>query len=536
MTSSEQNNSVAGQNESIAPPLHAESVQPVDPNAELSDIASRRLHPMSWLFVLIQQLKSFALPILILMITGRGEDSSTELIGLIIAMLLAVYSIVQYLTYRYGIDDGGLVIRSGIFQRTMRHVPFSRVQNVSLHRSVLHRLFGVAEVTLESAGGLSAEARMRVLKLTDAQFLETLIRDTVEDRSQQPAVADAETDSQPAIATRTLLNLSVGDVVRIGLISNRGMVVVAAGFGFIWQLGEQWRKQINDVVSESIKSGILYAYDLHLGWAAYTLMALSIFAAFVIAIRLFSVALALLQFYGFNLSERGRRLSIERGLLTRIRGSLPRHRIQAWSLSESLLHRWFNRRSLKVDRVVLERGHESKSLRDLIPIGKPAQIDLLINHLIGRNDWPITQWQSLHPKAWRRQFFIPALIVAAISGLTVLRGSYFGYLILLILPILLIRAIVWARYAGYAMTDHLIAVRSGWLEKQWRFMEIRKLQGLILKQSPFDRRHAMATLVLDTAGASPVESALQIRYLPIDEARYLKNILAQRIDMAVVGE
>jgi len=33
----------------------------------------RRLHPWSWLFVLVQQLKQFALPLLILLVTGRGD-------------------------------------------------------------------------------------------------------------------------------------------------------------------------------------------------------------------------------------------------------------------------------------------------------------------------------------------------------------------------------------------------------------------------------------------------------------------------------
>ncbi len=39
--------------------------------------AERRLHPLSWLFVLIQQLKSFAIPLLVLLFTGRGNSLGT---------------------------------------------------------------------------------------------------------------------------------------------------------------------------------------------------------------------------------------------------------------------------------------------------------------------------------------------------------------------------------------------------------------------------------------------------------------------------
>ena len=35
--------------------------------------AERRLHPMSWLFVLLQQLKQFIVPLLALVFLGRGD-------------------------------------------------------------------------------------------------------------------------------------------------------------------------------------------------------------------------------------------------------------------------------------------------------------------------------------------------------------------------------------------------------------------------------------------------------------------------------
>ena len=73
-------------------------------------------------------------------------------------------------------------------------------------------------------------------------------------------------------------------------------------------------------------------------------------------------------------------------------------------------------------------------------------------------------------------------------------------------------------------------MREGWLDKSWRFAETGKLQALRLSRSPFDRRHGMATLLLDTAGASPFEPPLRIRYLPEAEARALHDRLAALMD------
>ena len=136
--------------------------------------AERRLHPMSWLFVLLQQLKQFVVPLVALLFFGRGDRN--ELWPLIGVGVLVVVSVWRYFTYRFGVVGDALVVRSGLLERSLRVIPFARIHNVALQQSVLHRVFGVAEVRLESAGGQKPEAEMRVLKLADALALEALVR------------------------------------------------------------------------------------------------------------------------------------------------------------------------------------------------------------------------------------------------------------------------------------------------------------------------------------------------------------------------
>ena len=102
-------------------------------------------------------------------------------------------------------------------------------------------------------------------------------------------------------------------------------------------------------------------------------------------------------------------------------------------------------------------------------------------------------------------------------------------LLLLALPLWLWRARVWARHAGWSVADGLVAFRSGWLDRRWRFAEVGKLQALELTASPFDRRHGMATLRFDTAGASAFEGGLVIPYLPEEIARRLFTELSGRL-------
>ena len=132
----------------------------------------QRLHPLSWLFVLVAQLRQFIVPLLALVVFGQRDDQALwPLIGVGVLALVAVW---RYFTYRYRIEHDSIVIRSGLLHRHLREVPFARIHNVALHQTVLHRLFGVAEVRLESAGGKKPEAEMRVLTLEDGRLVSSV--------------------------------------------------------------------------------------------------------------------------------------------------------------------------------------------------------------------------------------------------------------------------------------------------------------------------------------------------------------------------
>ncbi|MEJ7747287.1 MAG: PH domain-containing protein [Luteimonas sp.] len=478
------------------------------PDTTIATPRDKRLHPWSWLFVLLQQLKQFLIPLIALLFFGRGSsdgNGGNELWPLIGIGVLALTSLLQYFTYRYRVDRDSLTIHSGWLHRSLRHVPFARIHNVVLHQSLLHRIFGVAEVRLESAGGDKPEAQMRVLRLDDALALEQLIRH----RGVVPA-ADAL-----VVADDVLLAMPTSEVIRHGLISNRGLIVVGAGIGALSQVSPRLLPNLFEGMGEALFG---WAGRQAFGPAQYVLAAVSLLLLFVVVLRVLSVAMALLQYHGFVLSEHGRRLTVDRGLLTRLRTSATRRRIQAWTLEEGLLHRVFKRRTLKIDTAVAETGNDKRALKELAPIATPQACDALVQHLLPTVQWPRAGWQPLHRNAgWR--LFVPGVVFALVLTLALSwRFGAWSLAGLLWLPWSWYESMQHARRAGYSVDHALIAVRGGWWSRHWRFAELDKLQALQLLRSPIDRRFGMATLHLDTAGASAMTPPLRIRYLPAAEA------------------
>ncbi|MEO6517901.1 MAG: PH domain-containing protein [Pseudoxanthomonas sp.] len=494
----------------------SESAAP-DPRQE------RRLHPWSWLFVLLQQLRQFLLPLVALLVFGGGSRRDGFLTGLgpLIAVgVLVALSVLQYLTYRYQVGRDSLSIREGWLHRNRREIPYARIHNVVLHQTLLHRLFGVAEVRLESAGGQKPEAQMRVLRLQEALALESLVK-----HRGQVAAADA-----PVVPAESLLSLSTAEVIRLGLVSNRGMIVMAAAFGAAWQLFPD--RVVANYFETFGRQLFGYASHLHYGWLTTSVAITALLLLGLIALRLLSVLLALMQYHGFRLSEEAHRLMVERGLLSRLRTSVARRRIQAWTLREGLLHRLLKRRSLHIDTAVAEEQgkSDSRALKELAPIATPDACDALVQHLLPQVHWPRSDWTALPANAWWRLFVPTAMLWAlAALALTTWQQQAWGLLPLLWLPWSAYAARQQARRMAYAVDDRLVVIRGGWWTRYWRFAEIDKLQALRLVRSPIDRRMGTASLWLDTAGAGNLAPPLQVRFLPEADARALYKRLSSAL-------
>ncbi|WP_149194470.1 PH domain-containing protein [Luteimonas suaedae] len=482
------------------------------PEESLPTDVERRLHPLSWLFVLIAQLKQFLLPLIALLFFGGRGNGYQMAPAAIAVVVIALLSLWRYFTYRYRIGSDSLFVRSGLFERSLRQVPFSRIHDVAVHQSLLHRMFEVAEVRLESASGNKPEARMQVLRLDEALALERLVRR----RGETAAATDAAAETAEG---DLLLALPTPEVVRLGLVSNRGMVVVAGAFALAWQVLPE--RTVSRTIARLGHEAFGYAGGLGGDWfgrgvaiAALVLLALAL-------VRLLSVALALVQYHGFRLEQHGRRLTVGRGLLTRRRNSVPHRRIQAWTLQEGVLHRLLRRRSLGIDTAVIEQGNEARGLSELAPIATPGTCDALVRHLLPQAAWPPPDWRPLHPRAWWRLALGGAVFALLLTAALVWHFGPWGLFGLLWIPWSAFVARQHARRAGYALDDKLVSVREGWWSRHWRFAELDKLQALQLRQSPLDRRFGMASLWLDSAGAGALAPPLRIRYLPEADARAL---------------
>lgn len=510
--------------------------------------SERRLHALSFVFAIGARLKDFALPLVFVLFTaGRAGVQTWHLWLLFLIVPTAVVAIGRTLTFRYRFDEHELVIRTGLIFRNERHVPYSRIQNVDGVQTVFHRLLKVMDVKVQTAGGNEPEATMSVLPL--AAFEEMRLKVVEGRRRANVAGGDAVAEAAPGTAEapaagRTLLKLSPRDLLTYGFVEGRGMVVLAAIFGLFWEFSfadrfmPDWNFLDREVLSDEQRprrsSGGVFRELYRAANARAGYLFESLFAAaaavlvLLIAVRVLSMLWAAIRLHGFVLTREGENLRTEYGLFTHVAATIPIGRIQTLTFREGPLHRLVGRMSARVDTAGGQAGENAPPDRQwLAPIARRAEMPALVAQIMPALALDALEWRPVHERAFRRMFR-ESLVVAAIGS--ALSANLIGWNSLLLfaalVPISMVHARRGARAMGWALTDELVAFRSGWLWRSVTVAPLARVQAVAFRESPFDRRHNMASVRVDTAGAGDLAHRIAIPYLGREIATGLSRQLA----------
>lgn len=500
--------------------------------------SDHRLHPLSILFGLMAQIRSFAIPGLFVLVTAGTTGWNWwdwEAWPVWMMPLLIPYALVgigRYFSFRYRYEANEMVIRTGFIFRNERHVPYARIQNLDAVQNVFHRLLGMVEVRVETGGGgKEPEARMSVLPVAAFEEMQRRVF-----AGRGGAGAPAETAAESPAPGRTLLHLPLRELVLSGLIQNRGAVVIAAGFGLLWEVGLMDSLMGRFFDEETFGRGVVRdVFRSVFGLGGFPLdrigLTLAAIAGLLLFIRLISMVLALVRLYGFRLTRDGEDLRAEYGLLTRVVTSIPLRRIQTLTILEGPLHQLFRRVSVRVETAGGgggEEGEGGKRQREwLAPILRRDALPGFVRELLPELDLAAVAWTPAHPRAFRREFK-GWIVVAVLVSLpfVVLLGWWDLALLAVFLAWGVVASRIYVEHLGWAVTDGAVLFRTGWIWKKLTVVRFAKIQAVAIHESPFDRRNAMARVRVDTAGAGESSHRVDIPYLARETARGLCDLLA----------
>ena len=337
----------------------------------LPEAVGLRTHPMTGVVQGALWAAAASVGLISSVFTGDGWGDISPIVSLLIALVGGLlvgmlFGFLSWLFTRYVIDGSELRINSGVITKASRRIPYERIQSVDIAEPFVARLFGLAELRIEMAGGKDSRTSLRFLELDAARDLRRVLlaRTHGEQQSETPV------DEHRSVITRvpplrvvigTLLSLdflfaAVGLVVLAVLSIRFGQVVVLLG-GII-PLGS-WLFQI--------------------------------------------VTRRVLQQWDFTLSRGERGLRIERGLLSRTSQTIPFSRVQGIAIKEPFVWRRLGWQRLEVDVAGYaahgdDQGTDSSST--LLPISDPALAAAIIAELIPGAAAGTVPRTSAPPRSW----------------------------------------------------------------------------------------------------------------------------------------
>lgn len=472
--------------------------------------SDRRFHPLTVLFALVGQLRAFLLPIILATFTAqsRGRDAETWFLIFLIPGLVASAGRYWFSTYRY--DETELVVRTGIFFKNERHIPYTRIQSVDAVQNVVHRFFGVVDVKVQTGTGGEAEATLSVLPMSALGEMRERVFEgkravAVTEGAPEAGVqrADVVAPVPPPEPARALVRLSPRELALSGVIDNRGWVVIGAAFAFAAEAG----------AFERIESWM----PLPDTWSGIVPIGIAVAAGLFVVSPLLSLVWATIRLYGFTVSQRGADLFVEYGAFTRVTATIPLRRVQAVKIARGLGHLWTGRAAVRVETAGGTGQRAGASEREWVaPILPISELDGLVRQILPDVALEAVEWLPVAGRAFVRRARRSSMM-AFVLGLATIPWA--GWWAAAIIPVLVALGIFLARQyvrgLGWARTDHAMYFRSGWLRRNVTIVPLPKIQCVQLIESPFDRRHAMASVSVDTAGAGAHRIAVPYLQRPV---------------------
>ncbi|MBA3418711.1 MAG: PH domain-containing protein [Geodermatophilaceae bacterium] len=412
----------------------------------------------------------------------QGNLGSVGLIGIAVAATLAslAFSVLRWWRFSYQIDAQRLLVRQGLLTRSERAVPLDRVRGVDVEASALHRLFRIAVLRVDAAAGTGGndEAVLDAVSATDARRLRELLL-VQRAVGGGPAVAQApEVAVAPDVAAeRVFARLDPRWLLYAPLVGSYLAVPLAIGGTLL-----------RDVGSLPIPTGLRDLVEIPEGAGAGRIALSLIGALAVVAVG--ALLAGAVANWGFVLAARGSNLVAERGLLTRRTVSLEIDRIRGYVLSQGLGLRLV--RAARLTALVTGLGDQNRR-GQLLPLGPLRVAEDVAASAVRRFDTPLRP----HPSAALRRRLLRAVGPPALIAVV---------LLLVDLPVAATVAAVVAvagvalgidRYhaLGHAADAAALAVRSGSVLRRRVVLEQRALVGWRVRQSWFQRRAGLVTVI-----------------------------------------
>ncbi|WP_436343623.1 PH domain-containing protein [Natronorubrum sp. FCH18a] len=494
------------------------------------------------------------------------------------------YGVAYYYRFEYGITPDTFDVASGVLARRSREIPYGRIQNVDVRQGVFQRLFGLATLSIETAGGGDTEATLNFVSESEAKRLQEQIRRRTADakdrrRKRDSSTAEGDdsavetgetltgagetaipsdsdsTDPDPAVPTtapegegsvpserrrdrtsgygrprrQRLFDLEARELLLYSFTSFRP-AAAAAVLGLFFIATDTFIQLLVAVAQpfggpESIGEGTPTDYGI--------LTLVSMINGVVVTYVL-SVAYTFATYYDFQLGRADEDFVYERGLLQRYSGSIPVEKVQSVTVTANPLQRLIGYAGLWVETAGYGPDSNGGS-QSAVPLAKQGRVHRFTENLTAVETPTFRSPPTLARRRYLARYSIIAtVIVAAVFGIAQVTGLERWYLAAVVFAAVPPAAHLKYVHLGYYVGEDHLVVRRGFWRRQTTVIPYYRIQTVSTRRSIFQRRLGLASLVVDTASSRTFFWATPTIYdVDLEDSRDVQTTSRKRLQSAL---
>jgi len=435
----------------------------------------------------------------------------------ILVGLALIYSYLYYRNFRFHIDyeNQKFVLEKGVFTSNSIRIPFDRIQQVDLKRSILQRLIGVYGFTVDTAGSKGDEIHIHALLEKDARAISdilTKVKTTY--TSEIPVEKDYPSAEESTEQESWHYHTSLFTLLKVGLTRSylRGFLLITI---FLSSIYNQLQQGFESQLEEAFEYSETFVENI-----SGSLIFIPVFIVFAVILSiLVTVGEVIIKHFNLNIRQPADYLQIEMGLKTNTKVSFQAHRLQVLKITTNPIQKRLN---LYEAQFSLASSDNKVGKSKIITPGLAPKTIEQIKYFLYPRQTPSNSRNTKPHRIWmNRRFIIIGLALLAFYVFSYFSFNLENILSLLFVSSLALLVLVPYQYFLYktielTIDDDFLIIKQGLWTQQTEVLELFKMEGVSLRQPFWYRRRGLYNLTFHTAGGD-----LKMRALPKD---FLKEI------------
>ncbi len=426
----------------------------------------------------------------------RAIDFGGIIVGILIYFLFVSLILIipaflnyKYFKYSFDFDKSEFLVNKGWLKKTKLAVPFEKIQQVNINQNLIHKLFSLYEIQMDTAGSKDTEVDIKAVSkevANDFKVISESIKNSKVSKSLKKKIID---DNQRS------LEIDILTLIKTGLTS-RYFETLGALLALIFG---------GLILLQDLEIDVVPVFDfLSATEFNFLLISIILFITFYI-ILMVNLCLTLIKYYGYKAFKKLENLEIKYGLIQTKSILLSPIKVQEFKSTQNWIQRKLNLRNVRVSQAS-SMNVAAQNRRNVVDVPgcSKKQMDKLFDFIY---DNKIKEEIMVKPSI--RKFIINLFFFAVIPTIifiilfnivSFLNNSFF--LNFVIIYFIISSFASWRFYKNNILfySENFIRIQSGFWDIKTKTIENYKIQSVMLYQAFWHKKFKLGSIIFLTAG------------------------------------